>query len=419
MKCFKEHMKLCMLTLMCILFLGVGIRAEAAPEKVTGFRQEDGNDTIAVVQWDYISEEYEYRLEWCDRQDFVGASSIQCGNSACMITDLTPGSTYYVRVFAVDKDGKEGEPSPVIEVVTAPEAMEGIWQTGASEKEISFSWENIAGATGYRIIYQKVDGQGKKQDEEKYAFAKANENSLSLSNAAGSYEIAVYPIRECSTGYVAWGESETVTMSVLPGKVTSVKTETKVIYSASGKTFWGFSMNLSDGAEGCEYELFGSNGKRVLKKSVAARDLQSVYDKNGKATSKKEVLISAGKIKKGQFMKVRIRGYIEIDGKKKAGKWSDYCYFAEGPQKVKSEAGTRQRKLSWSPVKGANSYTIYTAKSPNSKWKKVGTTSKTRYTAKYASAASKGKVYCKVVANKKVEGKTFTGMPDGYISWSW
>ena len=58
MKCFKEHMKLCMLTLMCILFLGVGIRAEAAPEKVTGFRQEDGNDTIAVVQWDYISEEY-------------------------------------------------------------------------------------------------------------------------------------------------------------------------------------------------------------------------------------------------------------------------------------------------------------------------------------------------------------------------
>ena len=93
MKCFKVHMKLCMLTLMCILFLGVGIRAEAAPEKVTGFRQEDGNDTIAVVQWDYISEEYEYRLEWCDRQDFVGASSIQCGNSACMITDLTPGST--------------------------------------------------------------------------------------------------------------------------------------------------------------------------------------------------------------------------------------------------------------------------------------------------------------------------------------
>jgi len=152
---------------------------------------------------------------------------------------------------------------------------------------------------------------------------------------------------------------------------------------------------------------------------VAAKDLKSVHDKNGKATSKKEVLISAGKIKKGQFMKVRIRGYIEIGGKKKAGKWSDYCYFAEGPQKVKAEAGNRQRKLSWSPVKGANSYTIYTAKSPKSKWKKVATTSKTKYVLKYASSASKGKVYCKVTANKKVKGKTYTSTPDGYISWSW
>ncbi|MEH2941886.1 hypothetical protein VSQ32_03200 [Lachnospiraceae bacterium KK002] len=38
---------------------------------------------------------------------------------------------------------------------------------------------------------------------------------------------------------------------------------------------------------------------------MAAKDLKSVHDKNGKATSKKEVLISAGKIKKGQFMKVQ------------------------------------------------------------------------------------------------------------------
>lgn len=419
MKCFKEHMKLCMLALMCILFLGVGIRAEAAPGTVTGLEQEDGNDTIAVVQWDApleeFSEEYTYRLEWCSRQDFVGASSIQCGNSACMITDLTPGSTYYVRVFAVDKDGNEGEPSAIVEVVTAPQDTQGIRQTAVAEKKITFSWESAAGADEYEVAYQKVDAKDKPLE---YAvFVNTAGTSYSISTSADSrYMVAVYPIKKSSTGYEARGNSsKVVTMYTMTKRITKI--------TAKGRTLNGreiqFDIDLGEMADGCEYEVYGSNGKRILKKSVGSSKIGTRTPGSRKGGS--VLHVPASKIKKGQFVKIRVRSYMKTGGRKKVSKWSNYYYFAEGPEKVNKYQYGYRIDFSWSPVKGADSYTIYTAKdSQVKKWKKVVTTSKTKYTLnleKRPELRSSKERYYKVIANKKVKGKTWTSTQSLYYIW--
>ena len=72
--------KVWMLTLLCALFLGVGIKAEAAPGTVTGLKQVDltGNasptNTVALEWTAAIGSPTKYQVEYCENTTFSGST---------------------------------------------------------------------------------------------------------------------------------------------------------------------------------------------------------------------------------------------------------------------------------------------------------------------------------------------------------
>ena len=81
---------------------------------------------------------------------------------------------------------------------------------------------------------------------------------------------------------------------------------------------------------------------------------------------------------------------------------------------IKVTAGKKKADVKWGKVTGATNYTVYYSTSKNSGYKKAGTTSGKSYTVKKLKP---GKTYYfKVVANKKVGGKTYTSAYSKIVS---
>ncbi len=396
--------KLWMLALMCVLFLGVGIKAEAAPGQVTGVKQTgySVNPICVRVEWNTVSGADKYLVEWSDNAAFSGTStkSIETSQNPMVIENLTAGSTYYVRVSAINQDGTGAASSP-IQVVTAPIGkVEGLTQTKAENKKVTLKWNSVEKANAYYIRYGK-NTNSLKEDM-------VTNTSYVISGAADSaYIVYVYPVLKSSSGFEAIGfNGKYIVVSTIPKKITKVRmVESGVGNNPSAGTV-KFTWKASNAADGYEYEILGNNGKKILKKTITA---EAFSNTSGLVT------VNSGKLKNTQFMKIRVRGYVNVGKSKKKGPVSDLIYFAKCPTKIKHAPVNNSDlaagvKVTWGKMAGANNYTVYVSTNFRS-WKKAGTTKGTSYVIKKCngSALRTGVTYYyKVVANKKVKGKTYT-----------
>lgn len=412
MKNFVKFSKVSMLALLCALFLGVGIKAEAAPGSVQKVEQT-GHSTSAVrVEWPNVSvgSPAGYKVEWSESQTFTSPTTKLTTDNPYIIEGLTPGKHYYVRVSAYDSAQTFGTASPACEVVTAPLGkVENLKQKSLASKKISFSWNKVSGADAYMVAYKK-DGSSA---DAKSKTVTSTSSSISASTDS-AYAVGVLPMTVSkTTKYTAYvtENSATMYMYTTPRKVTGLKLYDTGSTSSPTAAIAAFSGKLSNAADGYEYEIYGSNNKRLTKKSVKYSDIIA------KTSSGKLVFdIRNNKIKNNQFMKIRIRPYILMNGKKKAGSWSDYLWFAKYPTKLKAQFVTPNTSadginISWAKITGAKNYTLYVSRgSRTSGYKKVGTTSATSYTFKSVGGTelTNGTYYYYVVANKKVGKKTYT-----------
>ncbi len=403
MRKFWNVAKVSMMAFIGVLFLGAGMKAEAAGA-ATNVKQVGADSSRVQVDFTRPADEAGFFLECSQSKTFTGAvnktdSKDSAYTEQGIIQNLSPGSTYYVRVISYDKEGNLGAPSNVAEVVTSPSlAPSGLKQTKAAEKKISFSWKKASGANVYDVGYIKYGSSA----NVKYKTV-GNVSSYAFSTAKNTkYEVVVYAGRKSSTGYIAWSASDKFAYSVmspLPTKVTKVKMVTSGSDSNSNATQAYFTWSDNAAADGYEYIVYGNNGKKLFSGS------RSTY----------KGYIMNGKLKNTQFMKIKVRAYVRINGKKKAaGKWSDDCWFAKYPKSVKKkEAGNMAAdgaKISWSKITGAKNYTVYISTNPNSGWKKAGTTKKTSLVVKKCGGSSIQPYvtyYYKVVASKKVKNKTY------------
>ena len=416
MKNFVKTSKLWMLTLLCVLFFGIGIKAEAAPGAVNGLQQTKHGYSAVEIKWNNVSGDFDhYKVEIADNTSFTSAASSEAKIPTAQISGLSAGKSYYVRVTAIDKTGTAGTVSQAIEVVTAPmKQVQNLKQTAVADKKISFSWNAVDGANAYDIDYAKAN------TETKTITTTKTSHTISAS-ADSKYAIRVWPFRKSSTGYMAYPEESltaTKLMSTTPKKVTKLK-----LYSSGSNTnakagIVTFSLKPSNAADGYEYEIYGYNGKKIVKKSIKE---SSLSDKGDNVLMR----VSNGKLKNTQFMKIRVRGYIEnVNGKKKVGKWSDYLWFSKSviPKKTKlvSNNAADGFTISWTPIKGAKNYSVYVSRSSQGKYKKVGTTSGSSYTVKSLKGApiTSGNYYYYVVANKKVGKKTYKSDDSWYNGFS-
>lgn len=418
MKNLWKFARICTMALMCVFFLGFGIKAEAAPGQVTGVKQTNDGTGYVYISWDaVIGNDIEYKVELCadknftsgvmDNLNYNSSGKISGGTSSTTesFSGLTAGKKYYVRVTAFTDTGYPdyvctfGQPSSVLEVVTKPtEKVQNIKETKATETSITLSWSKTAGANAYQIECRKV-GADASSVNTVYVGNVTSYTAAKLSKNA-EYYFDIAPVNLSASGYKSIGYGTGIyNVPTLPTKVTGLDSE-----------FWSLTSNYLEleyaarnSADGYQYQVYTVDGKKKLV--------------DGKAASTSPYF-SSSKLKGYKFMKVRVRAYININGKAKYGAWSAWDYFARQP-KIESKNTKSGIKISWSKVAGAKNYVVYVSTKKDSGYKKLTTTTKTSTTIKKCGKASlkSGKTYYYyVVANKKVGNKTYKS-DTGYC-WS-
>lgn len=75
MKNFLKVAKVSFMVMACALFLGIGIKAEAAPGKVANLKQVGANSGSVTIDWDVPAGDVRaYLVEWCQSSTFTGTT---------------------------------------------------------------------------------------------------------------------------------------------------------------------------------------------------------------------------------------------------------------------------------------------------------------------------------------------------------
>lgn len=135
---------------------------------------------------------------------------------------------------------------------------------------------------------------------------------------------------------------------VLPGKV-SLRSQKSYATSGSMKIFW----NRVEGAQGYEFRVTDLNGKVVGRRKVEGKVSATLTD-----------------LAPGQFYRLRMRGYVRVDGKIQYGAAS-YTYIAQQPRVRFKWASRSAVKVSWTGVAGAADYSIYISDNPSRGFERV------------------------------------------------
>ena len=154
-----------------------------------------------------------------------------------------------------------------------------------------------------------------------------------------------------------------------------------------------FAFDACIYADGYEYQVYEMNGKKPVTTGIT-----SFYYST-----------TAKNIKENKFYKLRVRAYVNVNGKKLCGAWSDFKGFAFQPKVTIKASGKNGFKVSWKKVKAAKSYTVYMSTSKDTGYKKIKTLKKTslKVTKFKKKKLKKRKQYWfYVVANTKMGKKT-------------
>lgn len=415
---------LLLLAITSIMLFAMSITSMAATS-VTNMRQTDAEENSAKVEFNgadgaegyYIYYSSNGGKKWTRVDDDEYPDSYY---PYYTFYNLNVGSTYKVKAVPVYKkvidyswnyvyEGKETQ-AGVCEIVTAPSSNDlGIVkQTAATYNSVTINWSPVYGATKY-VIYR----DGGMSDGAKVAEVKGTNTSVKIKAESGSNSsYYVYPVRVSSTGYQGVDSYECVT-----GVMAAPKAPVKVASYKDGNLQWD-TDNASKVTVGWDRNQNGvsPDGFKVAIYSVDGKKKLKTYNINSTYKTSQEISLKA--IKNKEF-KVKVAGYIKVNGKKCYSKWSKYkVVIPQADIKVAKKSKTSV-KLSWKKVANATGYTVYVCKNAsafndNKVWKKVAKVGKktTSYKVKKLKKGNYAGFY--VIPTVKVKGKTYKADPTVY-----
>lgn len=406
-----KYARVCLMAAVCVLFLCMGMKAEAAePAKVTGVEQTKGGSNNVTVKWSAVTgDNIQYKVELSTDKRFSSGNTRTenpYGTPERYISGLSTGTKYYVRVRAYDKDApaSPGEWSDTLEVVTAPAKNDNakLTQTGSKATSITLKWTKNPEANAYRIEYYKSGNSSVKK-----TLDLGNVSSCTIKKLAknSEYSFYVYPVLKSASGHRAVGYQDTYIYGcpTLPGKVSGFAAE----FFSPTSLYLDLTWNKRASADGYQYEIW----------TMAKKSKKLVSGKTNSNTG--SAFFSNNKFKNAQFVKIRLRPYVKLNnGSTKYGAWTGWKYTSKQPS-VSIQNVKGGQKLSWKKVTNADSYTVWVSTNKNTGYKKVATTKKTSLTVKKCgkSALKDRKwYYYTIVANKKIGKKTYQGSKTHYFS---
>lgn len=384
--------------------LAGGISAKAALSAPTGLAQSGASKDSVSITYNEVAGAEEYAIQIANNASFTNAvtgtttSRSPYIDSADGLT-IAPGSSYWVRVAAIDSNGAAGAWSSALEVVTKPgSAPTNLVHTGSTTNSITLQWSAVEGANCYEVAYCESGSSD-------FVNVETTTNSVTLSGLSknAEYYVDVTAARKSSSGAVAENTTGTYIGSV---PVTPSKASVKLGYH-SGKSV-RLDWNEICCEDGYEVQLYTAYKNKDSKIKTYKKETYSNY-----------AYISNSKLKKSNFYKLRVRTYCkDSSGKKYYSKWSSFVYTCDQPDVKRMESTANGLHTTWEKVNGTDRYVVYVSTKQKSGYKKSGTTKNNSITVtKYGkSKLQSGKrYYVYVVPQVKAGGKWYSCK----ASWCW
>lgn len=356
----------------------------------TGVHQTDADKNNVKIVWNAVPNADTYLWSW-SADGVSGWSEGKYDYSVkpeTIISQLSAGTTYYVRIKAADTSDYENiqlsDWSQPIQVATAPDAaqMGALTVADVSATSLTITWTPCPGATSYNVY----DGTTKT-----LLGTVTNTTYVRNSLAPGnSYSIQVVPVRTTEAGYAAFDSyrilSNVYTKPNKPVKPSTANFGLSSIYYNNNAAYFG-ATDPSKSANGYEIEVYTMKGNKKVFTATRSSNRFAV--------------------KRNTAYKYRCRFYATYGNEKIYGDWSGYRYFVY--QTVNGKKYSNRIKMSWKKVANAKNYTVSISTKEKGGYKKVKTLS-SKSTSLTIRKCGKSKIkknktyYVKVVANLK-DGK--------------
>ncbi len=356
----------------------------------TGVHQTDADKNNVKIVWNAVPNADTYLWSW-SADGVSGWSEGKYDYSVkpeTIISQLSAGTTYYVRLKAADTSDYENiqlsDWSQPIQVATAPDAaqMGALTVADVSATSLTITWTPCPGATSYNVY----DGTTKT-----LLGTVTNTTYVRNSLAPGnSYSIQVVPVRTTEAGYAAFDSyrilSNVYTKPNKPVKPSTANFGLSSIYYNNNAAYFG-ATDPSKSANGYEIEVYTMKGNKKVFTATRSSNRFAV--------------------KRNTAYKYRCRFYATYGNEKIYGDWSGYRYFVY--QTVSGKKYSNRIKMSWKKVANAKNYTVSISTKEKGGYKKVKTLS-SKSTSLTIRKCGKSKIkrnrtyYVKVVANLK-DGK--------------
>lgn len=379
--CLKLFGMVLLVAVMFLLVLSVKpglVKAATKPNipQVRNVKQVEATTSGVKLSWDNVVSDNTAKYEVEVSLDGINwlVKNRSSYNSLTHLNGLNDGTTYYIRVRAsvtlrednVGTTTYYGAYSTPVEVVTAPSARPTqVKKTSSTGNSINVTWDPVLGANLYYVDYGT--------NSENLMRTQTSNTSITLSDLAPNtkYMVRVYPCRRTSNGnFITKSDFSTSAMGtgfgVTPTKVQNVVCE--FYWQTSGKI--NIKYDAIPNAAGYQAQVW-TYGQGKEKK------VQTAYgDAFGTTLSKSAY-------KKHRMYKVKVRAYTtNFDGNKSYGAWSAWRYIAPQPDIKKMERGKNKITLTWDKIDGAKRYTVYASTKKNKGYKKVTSTTKTKFDVK-------------------------------------
>ena len=373
--------------------------------KDTSAKTEDLTATANAVgsvtlEWSEADDAHMYRLYRFDPEQNKYVAIQSTADTSYTDTDLTPGETYQYKVrcyWTIGGTNYYGTYSDVLEATTLPAKVETITADSCTATTITLSWDEIYGATGYRIYQYNPDSA----KFEKLTDVSADMTSFKVAGLASAKE-QQFKVRAYKTlgGTNYWGTNSSAFAAVTkPAKVKNTVVET------ASSTSVDISWDKVSRATG--YQIY-----RLDPETGSYTKLATI--KNNKTFTYTDTALTST-----TEYTYKVRAYLTYDGSNYYGGFGDVTSATTKPAKVKNLKATTKSssvKLSWDKQSRGTGYQVYRLNSKTGKYEKIATIKDPKTVSYTDKAVKKGTTYSyKVRAYKTYNGTNYYGSYSGVI----
>ena len=353
---------LCLVLCLCMVMPTALMSSAAAVAKVSKVTLVSRTTSSLKIKWTKVKNAKGYQVSFYNAAKKKWVSEKTTTALSYTDTGLKDATTYSYKVRAyTKKNGKVvyGNYSPVLKATTveAPvvlKRVENVTASSSTDSSITLKWPKVSGATGYYVFiynkYQKSWGAGKATSALSYTF------SGLATGASYSFRVRAYAKKN---GKVYYGKySPTLVAQTLPQTVTGLAVNEVTEHTAS------LSWDKAKGAVSYVVVEYDPATKKYT--DVAASTLTSctVSDLDSLSTH----LYAVKSVAKNGSLTTYSAPCKTVSA----------TTLLSTVESITANVSKNRIEFRWTPVNGAEDYTIYRCGKDNV-WKDVATTSDTVY----------------------------------------